>query len=154
MTVEEAIKSLLKKVEKNKTEEEKVKVIENFALNFEHQRRLEKNIKESFFNSIVQPTTRFREKHYKKISNKEHQDLITKKRSRSEKFRYLHNNLDFILDCLEKNLSCDKISTELIRTKRPKKDLQPSRQNIYNFLKDMKISTPKENRRNNTNDNK
>jgi tRNA A37 threonylcarbamoyladenosine dehydratase len=159
MTTEEAIKLLLTKVQKQKNEEEKFKVVENFLLNFEHQRRLEKTIKESFLNSIFTPVSKFRTKHINKIKSQEQKDLITKKIQRSEKFRYLHNNLDLILDCIEKDFSLDKIATELIKTKRPAKKIQPSRQSIYNFLKTMQIPTSKKNLRNkkekeNTNDNK
>lgn len=121
-------------LDKNNVEKEKVFL--DFLQSYELQRSFNIDQKSAFLNSIKTPT---RALNSNQLLQKEAQNKalkIEKKKKRSKKYMVLTRYQSEIFAMKSQGLSYEKIAKSLIVKHSIPKNLQPSRQNIYNFYKD------------------
>lgn len=113
-------------------------VLLQFLKSYELQRKMNLDMKSAFVNSIHTPTKNLSWKKIQEISKKEKQLTIELKKKRSKKYMTLFRYQADIFRMKKENISLENIAKYLIIKYSLPKNLQPSRQNIFNFLKDYK----------------
>lgn len=120
----------------NKTNED---ILINFLESYEIQRKFNLTKKAAFSNSIKTPTKKISWKQMKKLNEKDEKNKIELKKKRSKKYMLLIKYKSDIIQLKQENLSLNKIAKVLMQKHNITKKLQPSRQNIFNFIKEHKL---------------
>ena len=120
----------------DKSSDEIKKILLQFLNSYEFQRSLNIDQISAFLNSINTPTIKLRDNQKKKVINLENEVLKKKKEKRSRKYMTLVEYKSDILSFRKQGLSFNNIAKALIAKHSIQKKLQPSRQNIFNFLKE------------------
>ena len=109
-----------------------------FLRSFEYQRQQNIDLKSAFINSIKTPTKQLNWEKIQEIEKKNQQLKIELKKKRSKKYMLLFRYQSDVFALKKEGLSLEKIAKALIIKHSIPKNLQPNRQNIFNFLKENK----------------